>query len=187
MSHYLYVFWDKFVNYLYNGSPRVFRIKQDKPWYQKIGYCMAKIDDTIYLGNAVDAANYTWLHENEIDCVVNATKEISNYYPDYFTYLRIPVDDTNDEDLTNHFDDFLEFVRANQGKRILVHCYMGSSRSASLVLVYLCKMKGMSVSDALNLLTEKRDIVNPNTSFVEQIYNYLNETIPAESIIDHVE
>ncbi len=39
-----------------------------------------KIDNTIYLGNAFNAADYNYIKNNGITAIVNASKEISNYF-----------------------------------------------------------------------------------------------------------
>ena len=50
-------------------------------------------------------------------------------------------------------------------QNILVHCYMGSSRSASIILAYLIKYYHLTLEDALKLLKEKRPVVNINVDF----------------------
>ena len=49
---------------------------------------------------------------------------------------------------------------------------MGSSRSASVTAAYLIYKYGYSVDDCIKLLRSKRDIVNTNTTFRENIENY---------------
>ena len=41
------------------------------------------IIDNIYLGNAYNAAYYYGLKKNNIKMIINVTKEISKYYPEY--------------------------------------------------------------------------------------------------------
>ena len=47
------------------------------------------IIDNIYLGNAYNAAYYYGLKKNNIKMIINVTKEISKYYPEYFTYYQL--------------------------------------------------------------------------------------------------
>ena len=49
---------------------------------------------------------------------------------------------------------------------------MGSSRSASCVILYLMNKYGMTFEDSYNMIKKLRPIVNPNTSFVKQLKNY---------------
>ena len=58
-----------------------------------------------------------------------------------------------------------KYIEKNPEKNILVHCFMGSSRSASIVIGYLMKKLNLRRRDALNLAKQKRDLVNINTDF----------------------
>src|SRR5271170_3246167 len=98
-----------------------------------------KITDTIYLGSAYNAADYDWLKEHKIDCIVNVTECISNYYLDDFEYYNYSATDLNNSSLDGFYQKFHRLVSNNPTKKFLVHCYMGKSRSASLVLYYLMK------------------------------------------------
>ena len=57
-------------------------------------------------------------------------------YPDYFTYMKLEVDDNNYENLFDKFDSWVEFINSASGK-VLVHCWMGMSRSTSVWIAYI--------------------------------------------------
>ncbi len=130
-----------------------------------------KIVDNLYLGNAYNASNFNQLDEFNITSILNITNEIPNYFEedDNFDYIKISIDDTNKESIINHLDMALKFLIETQKKKpnqnILVHCYMGSSRSASIILAYLIKYYHLTLEDALKLLKEKRPVVNINVDF----------------------
>jgi predicted protein tyrosine phosphatase len=52
---------------------------------------------------------------------------------------------------------------------VLVHCAMGMSRSASLVIAYLMKHREMSFQNALQCVRSARNCVEPNAGFVRQL------------------
>lgn len=52
--------------------------------------------------------------------------------------------------------------------KVLVHCLMGISRSATFVAAYLMMKKNMSTKDALFTLRKQRE-VRPNTGFLVQL------------------
>jgi protein-tyrosine phosphatase len=137
-----------------------------------------KIVDNIYLGNAYNSSNFHQLDEFNITSVVNITNEIPNYFEeeDNFDYLKISIDDTNKDSLINHFDIALKYIKEIQEKKhnqnILIHCYMGSSRSATIVLAYLIKNYHFTLEDALKLLKEKRPVVNINVDFWKDLEIY---------------
>lgn len=128
------------------------------------------IIDNIYLGSAFNAASYSNLKELNIKMIINATLEISNYYPDEFIYIRCGLYDNNRNSIKKYleksYNDII-YHQQNTTGNILIHCFMGASRSASIVLYYLMKKKlneegkPYSFDDSLKFLKEKRSIVNP--------------------------
>ena len=61
-----------------------------------------------------------------------------------------------------------------EGGVVLVHCMYGISRSVAFVIAYLIKYKNYSVDEALKFLMKKRNKINPNKGFLEQLYAYEN-------------
>jgi len=52
---------------------------------------------------------------------------------------------------------------------VLVHCEMGVSRSATVVLAYLVRYHGMSRDEAYLAVRKRRPMVNPNPGFWKQL------------------
>ena len=77
-------------------------------------------------------------------------------------------------DLCELIDD-----RVKRGKRVLIHCQCGVSRSASLVIAYgLYKNPEMSDSEAYNAVKERSRWINPNMHFIFELHAFkqmLNE------------
>lgn len=57
-------------------------------------------------------------------------------------------------------------------KVILFHCWMGVSRSSSLLVAFLMKNLGMSLKDAYSLVKRKRPKVQPTPIFAEALVKY---------------
>jgi len=55
--------------------------------------------------------------------------------------------------------------------KVLVHCLMGMSRSATLVLAFLMKKENMTVVEAFKQVLLSRDI-RPNDGFIKQLAEY---------------
>lgn len=128
----------------------------------------------IYLGSAFNASCWYTLESLNIKYIVNVTSEITNYYESSseMTYYRIPIKDDNNESIQGYFDESFkkidEFLSKNDGN-ILVHCYMGSSRSATIVANFMSKKGELDITDVLENLTSRRPIVNPTQQFVKDL------------------
>ena len=131
-----------------------------------------KIDNFIYLGNGFDAADYATLSTLGISAVVNATQELRCYFDD-LEYMKVDVLDNGDAHIRPFFEEFIAFIDKHKGKNILIHCYMGSSRSAAFVLLYLVTQYQMTVDEALERIKNIRSIVNINNNFIEDLRTYI--------------
>lgn len=55
---------------------------------------------------------------------------------------------------------------------MLVHCLMGRSRSAAMVLGYLVAHHGLTLEEALYQLRQARPHVQPNRGFLRQLRDF---------------
>lgn len=126
-------------------------------------YTDEKTNTKIYLGSAYNSACFYTLAKYNIKYIINVSFEISNYYPDEMTYFRIPIRDDNYESIKNYFKEshimIKKFMENNDGN-ILVHCYMGASRSASIIINFISTETQKDITEVLEELTKKRPIVN---------------------------
>ena len=131
------------------------------------------IIDNIYLGNAYNAANYNLLTELDIHTIINISSNIPNYFENDLhldiNYIHYNIKDINDSNISEYLTKSYSVLSNNTDKNILIHCYAGSSRSASIILYYLIKKYNYSFENANNLLKSKRDIVNINTTYIDEI------------------
>lgn len=65
---------------------------------------------------------------------------------------------------------------------MLVHCMLGMSRSATVVLMYLMRGEKMTLRDAWKLTKEARYIVKPNPVFVLALIKLEKELFGVNSI-----
>lgn len=61
--------------------------------------------------------------------------------------------------------NFIEEAKRDQGK-VYVHCVQGVSRSATVCLAYLIYDRKITYNEAFNYLKVKREVVNPNMTFI---------------------
>uniref|UniRef100_W5MNQ2 protein-serine/threonine phosphatase n=1 Tax=Lepisosteus oculatus TaxID=7918 RepID=W5MNQ2_LEPOC len=134
----------------------------------------SRIFDYLYLGSEWNAANFEELQKNGVGYILNVTREIDNFFPETFTYLNIRVYDVETTDLLSHWNNTYHFIHRARiaGSRVLVHCKMGVSRSASTVVAFVMKEYGWSLEDTLGHIRERRPIVQPNAGFLKQLATY---------------
>lgn len=132
------------------------------------------IIDNLYLGSSFNAASYTILKNNNINVIFNITNEITNYYPNDFIYHKYPLNDNNKDSIEEYLEEIYETIlnhQQNTPGNILVHCYMGRSRSASVIIYYIMKKLSMNVNEAMEYVLNKRLIINPTIKFSEDLTN----------------
>jgi undecaprenyl diphosphate synthase len=133
------------------------------------------IEGLLYLGDRRQAADGSVLERLGITHVINVTRELENFFPESVAYDRIPVDDEASTDLLQHLDVAvvrLASLASKPENKILVHCRLGLSRSASVVLAYLMYSRGLNVDDALEYLRARRHRASPNRGFLRQLETF---------------
>jgi dual specificity phosphatase 12 len=93
-------------------------------------------------------------------------------------HLHIRAEDHPNENLLQHFDEAVEYMdqalkqvgaEKDDTGGVFVHCAMGKSRSATLVIAYLMWKYNMDATTALAQLCEGRPVCDPNPGFKEQL------------------
>ena len=139
-------------------------------------YDSTLIVDQLYLGNSCNARNYYELENNKVGLIINSSPCISNYFQNEFEYYNVKVEDISGADILCHLDNTVkkmhEFIESNPQKSVFVHCFMGSSRSATIIIAYLMKYHNYNLRDALNFVKEKREVVNLNQDFFKQLSEF---------------
>ncbi|GAA6213857.1 dual specificity protein phosphatase 13-like [Lates japonicus] len=128
----------------------------------------------LYIGNVAVAQNRKTLHKLGITHVLNVahSKQGSigdqSFYGNTCVYFGIPAEDSDHFDLSQYFKpaaDFIHKALKSKDGKLLVHCIMGVSRSATLVLAYLMLRQRLPLRDALKHVVQKRAIY-PNRNFL---------------------
>lgn len=82
-------------------------------------------------------------------------------------HLMIEIRDESDAPISRHFDachDFINHALAD-GKRVLVHCMAGISRSSSIIIAHLILKHRIDFEHAFMKVRNERRIVRPNSGF----------------------
>lgn len=130
----------------------------------------SKITNEIYQGNLESAKDKDYLISIGITHIL-ILGDLGIFHKNAFTYKKIIVNDTLDENIYDYFQSAYEFIEEciyNKGK-VLIHCAAGISRSSAFTLCYLIKKDKLSYKNAMAILIEKRPCSNPNKNFRKQL------------------
>ncbi|KAF7219877.1 dual specificity protein phosphatase 13B [Nothobranchius furzeri] len=139
----------------------------------------------LFIGNEVAARDKGILHSLGITHIVNAAHGPLNpgpgarfyvntgprFYRDMSVdYYGVEADDAIDFILSPFFYPTARYIRAalGMGGRVFVHCLMGVSRSATLVLAFLMIVECLRLQEAAAAVRQHRDIC-PNPGFLQQL------------------
>ncbi|XP_038108199.1 dual specificity protein phosphatase 3 isoform X3 [Culex quinquefasciatus] len=140
----------------------------------------------LYIGDAASARNKQYLRLIGVTHVLNTAEGTRfgqvdtghSFYRDMsgVRYMGFPMVDQPTTDISRYFYIASKFIEngINSGGKVLVHCMMGMSRSATCVLAYLMIARKMSAAEAIRTVRMHRDI-RPNEGFLQQLADLDNE------------
>ncbi|KAM9727903.1 dual specificity phosphatase 29-like isoform 1-T3 [Menidia menidia] len=134
---------------------------------------------SVYIGDEKTALERPGLSDVGITHVLNAAEGKWNnvltgahYYSDMsIQYYGIEADDKPTFNISPYFCPAAEFIHEalrHPQNKVLVHCVMGRSRSATLVLAYLMMKHSLTVVEAIERVRQHRCIL-PNHGFLRQL------------------
>ena len=132
----------------------------------------------LWLGNINIAKNNEFFTIYSITTIINCTKDIP-FYSNYTKNVRISVNDDLQKHEVDRMFDYLDTAcdliheKLLNCESILVHCFAGKQRSATLVCAYLMKYGNMSLGVAIQSIKSKRDVIfTPTINFKNALLKY---------------
>ncbi len=144
-----------------------------------------KINDYVYLGNRNSANDIDFLREKGIQSVLNCTEdeEFNEYFREE-NRMRLAIKDSRDEEnrrlVYSQIDLGVQFIEDNvqQKKIVLVHCYWGIMRSATIVTAWIMKHHKMNPQNAIRCVQEKRPkAMNDMYNFNDLLEEYYEKNL----------
>ena len=138
----------------------------------------------LYVGNRKAAKSIEFLKSLGVDHVLNCAEgdwivgsvnfnpeDLLELQDNGIVYKGIPCDDIEEEDISVHFRPCADFIQEalDDGGSVLVNCFRGVSRSATIVIAYLIIKERMSLEKAMDTVKKMRDIVHPSPGFMQKL------------------
>jgi len=135
----------------------------------------------LYLGNIDHASSASIRNKYNIRYMLSLTSPEMppTKVPAGLQLKWVGIRDCECQYLLQYFPECCEFIQAALDERarvggssspaILVHCKMGISRSASVVIAYLMRSQQLQYKDAFDLVAKQRRIIKPNLAFIRQL------------------
>ncbi|XP_022540385.2 dual specificity phosphatase 29 [Astyanax mexicanus] len=163
-------------------TPGVFEL--EKLFWRGSGAAYTHVNEvwpSVYIGDEKTALERHNLEKTGITHILNAAEGKWNNVatgPDYYhgmniDYYGVEAEDIPTFNLSQFFypaAQFIDHALSKPESKLLVHCVMGRSRSATLFLAYLMIYKNMTVVEAIEHVKERRCIL-PNRGFLKQLRN----------------
>jgi len=136
-------------------------------------------ENKLYLGSMDSVDKWDELEKRNIKQIVSVVDFMEPRFSDKIPYLWIQVQDSYDWNLLatfsvaiQHIEDVLINKKFGPTASVLVHCAAGISRSSTIVIAFLMKLKKMTFMEAWTHAKQRRSFVCPNGSFQEQLTLY---------------
>jgi len=149
--------------------------KSDLPPGSRFGRSASLIVPRVYLSGYYTARDAEELSRLGITHVVSVLEYVPDI-PDNIAAqnrLHVCVADQPEEYILAHFEETTEFIRSalaeSKSNNVLVHCFMGVSRSATVVCAYLVATTTKDAAESIKFVQSQRGIVSPNLGFRKQL------------------
>ncbi|KAG9131214.1 hypothetical protein Leryth_006072 [Lithospermum erythrorhizon] len=133
----------------------------------------ALVAGSLFIGGALAARSVFTLQQLGITHVLclcsNEIGQSDSQFPELFEYKNFSISDDEDASIGGLFEEACDFINhvENLGGKILVHCFEGKSRSATVVLAYLMLRKNFTLLEAWNTLKRVHRRAQPNDGFAK--------------------
>ncbi|OMH83498.1 Dual specificity protein phosphatase 9 [Zancudomyces culisetae] len=110
-------------------------------------------------------------------------QEHGDSFKNFDTYNRIEYMsifwDHNEDCIKKSFEQCFDFINqaVDNRKNVLIHCQLGVSRSATLVIAYVMYSRGYSFNEAYQYVKARAPRISPNFSLLSQLMEYEKERL----------
>lgn len=132
----------------------------------------SRITAHLFLSGVTPAMSRSTLAVHQISQIVNCAGMVCpNHFANELSYCTYNLLDTPGQSIVPLFYETRALIDKAwaEGRRTLVHCHQGVSRSATVVIAYMMATYNMNVDSALRAVRAARGIAAPNAGFLCQL------------------
>lgn len=132
---------------------------------------MSKIYPNLYLGDRHTSKNGSFIKKSKITHILIAGNRLRRHFTKKCAYMQLDIFDHPSAKIINHFIESIQYIEEALagGNNILIHCWGGVSRSATIVIAYIMVKEKKSLDEALQFVRQKRSMIRPNPGFMAQL------------------
>ena len=142
-------------------------------WSEKLRG-LSIITNNVVLGGRDEANNRDLMRKYGVTHVLNVSKQLKNFHPDDFVYLKINCLDADNYNIVADFEPARNFIKQVEDckGRVLVHCIAGVSRSVCMILMYMMAEHGICLNQIYKHIKKVRPFIKPNEGFRLQMAQF---------------
>ena len=142
----------------------------------------------LFLGNKAAAEDIMYMKDKGISLVINmAARSLRSKKFEVKTdqeelsregiKLRT-APEWSEMNISECFDQIGDWIaeEISHGGRVMIACWQGHNRSATVALAYLMRHQKMGLETAMTMVKEKKDI-RPNNAFLQQLIDYYEKLL----------
>jgi len=124
----------------------------------------------LFLGSQDDSFDVERLKELGVTHILSVMSGKQHIVPNC-ELLAVAMADNGTSDLDDVMKRTFDFIKESQhdGKKLLVHCKLGQSRSATIVIAWLMTSRKTSLHDAYVFVKMKRALIQPHSSYIQEL------------------
>jgi dual specificity phosphatase 12 len=131
----------------------------------------------LFIGSFVCAEDDDWLIENNIKGVLTVCED-KPVLLGIDMYLYLPTSDWGPMNF-DYFEKCFDFIdNSIKVGNVMVHCFAGINRSASVIIAYIMYKSDCSYEEAYERVKTMSPLIDPTSSLISEIksyFKYLNE------------
>lgn len=141
-----------------------------------------QVGEGLYLGSYGAAQHKKHLLNLGITHMLCISMYMESLMTDLFDYKHVQLQDDPNHDIRQHFEECFDFINKAkaEGGKVLIYCFSGRSRSATIAIAHLMRYKEMTLREALVHCQNVRCGVEPNFGFLQQLRRYQEELNPVK-------